>query len=935
MGPVVTHLVAALRALAQPVDRALALDHLIKAWRSDYRRPELAELVEALSAEAARGFARLEPTLGDSDFHAAWIARAVTATSLELDHLTPGLFRGPLGRRIRERFDLLAPFADDPRMCSCFARMILEPPVMAASNFSLWTQLFAKLRAAPDIRLRPVLEQRLRDPGGSSQFWPMLQQRSLDLLARLPRELPALDPEAGERIAELHARIATLRKGPPAKARARGPAENLEAELLAAIHAHPDALEHRMVWADALLSRGDPRGEFVQLQLARLATGAPPCKRERKLLKRHELSWTGELGAVLERKSLVFEAGFLTRGEVLFDSATERELLRCPAWATLRELDCDDPELFVQPQLRGLERAGGFAFPALRRLLEHEGPPSSLRALGPIFVDQLPPFELDHLRAAPASWLAEVHSLWLHADGHDLRRQAGDFDWIFALPLGQRIRSLRISGFPYMSYDSRKPDWRAWAQTFIESERWQGLERLRLDMHRLGYEFIRTPEGPRLRVWHDYTGSVTEYRRREATAVLQALGPHFTSLEFVGVHGQAARHEGLAVLAASAGFERFDHAHEAGASRVGHGVWRRLHGLLARQHKSAKRLSRSQRQTTTQAPAKSKVRARRQRLAATGSQIRQQACAPDLAPSPALTGARWLEFDAQGGLLCLAERGVFELELSSLRPRWTLSAQSSFVALAHDPGRGWLWLGSSRGETSIWDLGAKRELARARFHRNQITALALASERDLLLSCDHDAKLIAWSAPAPATSGSGSEPRTSAMIPRSTHLLGEHATALALAPDGQTLAVLTAGGELSLRSLDKLDEPQFIGRVGARPCVLGWAPTGDHLIATLAHGGLVVWDPEGVELTRLSLHSRKITAACWTPRGDLITASDAIHVTARESGERLLSLQPSDGRISALAVSKNGLQLAVAAHSGVSLWSLVDGTVLARSPSVA
>ena len=143
------------------------------------------------------------------------------------------------------------------------------------------------------------------------------------------------------------------------------------------------------MWADELLGSGDPRGEFVQLQLTRSESGAPATKRERRLLKQHALSWTGELGAVLERKSIEFEDGFLARGEAMFDSKFERELLSHPAWSTLRELDCDDPELFLQPQLRGLQRAGGFGLPAYLRLIEHEGEPSQLRELGPVFLDEL------------------------------------------------------------------------------------------------------------------------------------------------------------------------------------------------------------------------------------------------------------------------------------------------------------------------------------------------------------------------------------------------------------------------------------------------------------------------------------------------------------------------------------------------------------------
>ena len=42
-----------------------------------------------------------------------------------------------------------------------------------------------------------------------------------------------------------------------------------EEELLAAVFAAPDDDAPRRVYADWLLERGDPRGEFIQLQCAR------------------------------------------------------------------------------------------------------------------------------------------------------------------------------------------------------------------------------------------------------------------------------------------------------------------------------------------------------------------------------------------------------------------------------------------------------------------------------------------------------------------------------------------------------------------------------------------------------------------------------------------------------------------------------------------
>ncbi|HLT37000.1 MAG TPA: hypothetical protein VK034_11965, partial [Enhygromyxa sp.] len=178
------HLAAAIRALDDRSDThkpapALALEHLLAAWREHHRHPDLAAVIEQLSAEITRALEPLDLALADADFHTAWITRASRARLVDLDVLLPGLFRGPLGKKIRERFDLILPFADDPRVTAAFGRMIENPPVMAASNFSLWTRLFSTLAAAPDVRLRPVLERAIAVPSSGSQFWPMLAQRCL------------------------------------------------------------------------------------------------------------------------------------------------------------------------------------------------------------------------------------------------------------------------------------------------------------------------------------------------------------------------------------------------------------------------------------------------------------------------------------------------------------------------------------------------------------------------------------------------------------------------------------------------------------------------------------------------------------------------------------------------------------------------------------
>jgi uncharacterized protein (TIGR02996 family) len=74
-----------------------------------------------------------------------------------------------------------------------------------------------------------------------------------------------------------------------------------EAQLLAGVMAAPEDLTRRLVYADWLQERGDPRGELITLQ-CRLQMGAPASelatlhKREQELLATHEPQWLAALG---------------------------------------------------------------------------------------------------------------------------------------------------------------------------------------------------------------------------------------------------------------------------------------------------------------------------------------------------------------------------------------------------------------------------------------------------------------------------------------------------------------------------------------------------------------------------------------------------------------------------------------------------------------
>jgi uncharacterized protein (TIGR02996 family) len=83
------------------------------------------------------------------------------------------------------------------------------------------------------------------------------------------------------------------------------PTSTEQAALEKALLAHPDEIAAHSAYADYLTEAGDPRGEFIQVQLALEDENRPKAdrdalrKREKALLKKHGEQWLGELGRFL------------------------------------------------------------------------------------------------------------------------------------------------------------------------------------------------------------------------------------------------------------------------------------------------------------------------------------------------------------------------------------------------------------------------------------------------------------------------------------------------------------------------------------------------------------------------------------------------------------------------------------------------------------
>jgi uncharacterized protein (TIGR02996 family) len=301
---------AARQVLAEPTLEGVAA--VLAFWRQT-RAPEVAEVLEA----AGRALVpRLQvPRFRNKEkFQQAWLSLAPRASPAEVSFLCETLMSQlPIARHrfaqddaripaFKERVAALGASAPDPRLSAALARSLVETPFAFAST--------ASLRECFEQSV-PLITVDHRQAQTFTRALELPRARAGITRAGLAEVLPELGAAchlAASRLgpAEVEAWRALAPVAVPPAPVTGGP--ELE-ELLV----DEDNDVPRRVYADALIERGVPRGEFIALQLEGSQRPAV-VKRARALLKAHQAEWLGALDQVLTH--LVFERGFLRSAEL-------------------------------------------------------------------------------------------------------------------------------------------------------------------------------------------------------------------------------------------------------------------------------------------------------------------------------------------------------------------------------------------------------------------------------------------------------------------------------------------------------------------------------------------------------------------------------------------------------------------------------------------
>ena len=268
-----------------------------------------------------------------------------------------------------------------------------------------------------------------------------------------------------------------------------------EAELLAQIYATPHDDAPRLVYADWLQERGDPRGEFIVLQMERHRkarrrgehgeehdsgdhTRDVPGERERQLLAAHGKDWLGPLAPVLIPDTVVFRRGFVAEGRAHFESNRQKtEALAEPAWATIEKLSAE-PDVLVHPGLTSLWSIGPIAGGPLLILSNAPLPNiTELRVAPHGDYDEALLWQTLHHQSPRHLRVPNLERLEiLHHDTYELSQQdmrARGYDSRFRSRYGRGLRSfvLRRRVTPdirsWMHSDDPRPDLAQWADSMF------------------------------------------------------------------------------------------------------------------------------------------------------------------------------------------------------------------------------------------------------------------------------------------------------------------------------------------------------------------------------------------------------------------------------------------------------------------------------------
>lgn len=330
----------------------------LRHWRKT-KHPRFAELAEWSTAKALAG-APPRPVVGAGKKKAdaeAWRELLNGKDPLDLPRLVQAIGGGTSTEAV-ERITLLSKL-NDPRVTTGLLQLLAAPPYRARTAIGFFRTAVKALQESGDPRVRPALEEL------AARYKSILETSvGDDVAALLMRTVEAIDqvkpgplPAALEKkAAAFEALFETERSQVQRGAVKKQSAKHDDTALLAAVYAAPDDDAPRLVFADSLTERGDVRGEFIALQLARAKGTATPAQRLREIELSRDAKVRAAWGLPLSRGAECHLArGFPDR--IGLEPRMFKTIVGDPALATVRSVSDFERNVSVKQAVAFLTHA--------------------------------------------------------------------------------------------------------------------------------------------------------------------------------------------------------------------------------------------------------------------------------------------------------------------------------------------------------------------------------------------------------------------------------------------------------------------------------------------------------------------------------------------------------------------------------------------------
>jgi uncharacterized protein (TIGR02996 family) len=325
-----------------------ALEELIAWWRL-HPAADVREVIEQASAVIAEARNQDLPTIPKKltdKFQDQWFQVAEQQFPGDIPWLCDGWSSVRIPK-LEERCEFFLSRPPDPRMTEPLVQLLSSEQTYAQEMQGFWIKVFLLFEQINEPQIIPhLLAKKQKIAGKRHRHFEAFLERKIDSLLEKIRPLPESYLESKTKALIQKSIQAVAQKDRRERARSlleqrqnhqRIPEfTQKEQSLCQGVYDQPSDDAARLVLADWLLEREEPRGRFIALQYANSPSSlsSEERKEELLLLRRNVFIWLQPIYRFLEVGTLSFSKGFLSGCNVL---RVTQDVIEHPIWNTVTQ----------------------------------------------------------------------------------------------------------------------------------------------------------------------------------------------------------------------------------------------------------------------------------------------------------------------------------------------------------------------------------------------------------------------------------------------------------------------------------------------------------------------------------------------------------------------------------------------------------------------